>query len=62
MHSHLSQTLAAERSRELRDAGRRARLNASYVEGKEQDPRPDRIARLRTRFARLTARFAETGS
>lgn len=62
MHSHLSQTLAAERSRELRDASRRARLNAQHIEGNQPDPRPARIARLRTRFARLTARFAETGS
>jgi hypothetical protein len=62
MHSHLSQTLAAERSRELRDGGLRASLNAQHVGGKQPDARPARIARLRIRFARLTARFAETGS
>jgi hypothetical protein len=58
MHSHLSRTLAAERSQEPRRAADRARLAANM------DPvrRPDRIARLRTRVVRPTARFAETGS
>lgn len=62
MHSHLSRTLAAERSEELRRAADRARPAAQYLESREAVPRPDRIARLRTRVARLTARFAETGS
>ncbi len=62
MHSHLSRTLAAERSQELHRAADRARLAAHPVPHREPVHRPDRIARLRTRVARLTARFAETGS
>ena len=62
MHSHLSRTLAAERSQELRRAADRARLATPHAANKEPVRRPDRIAGLRTRVARLTARFAETGS
>jgi hypothetical protein len=62
MHSHLSRTLMAERSQELRRAADRARLAAAVVVNKEPVRRPNRIARRRTRVARLTARYAETGS
>jgi hypothetical protein len=62
MHSHLSSALAAERSQELRRAGDRARLAAQCVANKEPVRRPKRTARLRTRVARLAARFSETGS
>jgi hypothetical protein len=62
MHSHLSRTLVAERSQELRRAADRARLAAHCVANKEPVRRPDRIARLRTRLARLTPRFAATRS
>jgi hypothetical protein len=62
MHSHLSRTLAAERSQELRRAADRARLAADHVANNEPVRGRDRIARLRTRVARLTPRFSETGS
>jgi hypothetical protein len=62
MHSHVSHALAAERSRELRRAGERAQLAASHVGDNQPRRRPHRIARLRLRIARLTARSAETGS
>lgn len=61
MHSHLSRTLAAERSQELRRAADRARLAAQQLENEKPVRRPDPIACLRIRVARLTARFAETG-
>jgi hypothetical protein len=62
MHSHLTHTLAAERSQDLRRAADRARLAAPDIAENEPVRRPDRIGRLRIRVARLTARFAETGS
>ena len=62
MHSHLSSTLAAERSQDLRRAADRARLAAQCAANEEPVRRPERIARLRTRVARLTARFADTES
>jgi hypothetical protein len=62
MHSHMTHSLAAERSRELRQAGERARLAASLVADEQPPRRRRRIARLRVRIGRLTARSAETGS
>jgi hypothetical protein len=62
MHSHLSHGIATERNQELRRAADRARLVAPDDSNKERAPRHDRIARLRIRVARLTARFAEPGS
>ena len=62
MHSQLSHALAADRNQELRWAADRARLAAPYVANKEPVRRPVRIAPLRTRVARHTARSAEAGS
>lgn len=62
MHNHLSYTIAAERSKELRWAADQARLRAHHVPNKRPARRPLRLARLRTRVARLTPRFAEKGS
>jgi hypothetical protein len=62
MHSHLSRTLAAERSHELRRAAENARLANQATASDQPADRPRRIARLRIRVARLTARFAEPGT
>jgi hypothetical protein len=62
MHSQLSHIHAIDRAQELRRDAERARLAAYAVANREPVHRPYRIARLRTRIARLTTRFAETGS
>jgi hypothetical protein len=62
MHSHLSHILATQRTEELRRAADRAPLTTYHVAHKQRARRPRRIARLRTRVVRFTARFAETGS
>lgn len=62
MQSPVSRTLVSERSQELRRAADRALLAARYVANKQPLRRPDRIASLRARVARLTARSAERES
>jgi hypothetical protein len=62
MHSHLIQTLAAERSRDLLRAAEKARPAPRHAGDEEPARRPQRITRLRIRVARLTARSAETRS
>ena len=62
MPSPVSRTLAAERSQDLRRAADRALLAARYVANKAPARRPDRIASLRIRVARLAGRSAETES
>jgi hypothetical protein len=62
MNSHLTQMLAAERSQDLRRAASSTRPAPRDGDDAEPARRPARIARMRIRFARLTARSAETRS
>jgi hypothetical protein len=62
MHSHLTKMLAAERSQDLRRAAATTRPAPRDGDDTKPTRRPARIARVRIRVARLTARFAETRS